>query len=124
MFFVHSLVRDVRTRTLRAKMPKRARFKMYLAGGKHRLIRKRPLVLTDAAFEELLPELLEKAAVGLLEVRKEGRVLVDLDNPFPERTPPKPEKKPAPAPKKKKKEEPAPEKEVDWETPPEPEEEN
>ena len=68
-FHVRSQVRQVATRTLRAKQPTRHRFKQYLFGNpSKRLTRKRPVRITSDELLGNLSELREKEAAGILSV--------------------------------------------------------
>ena len=63
------MVRDVRTRTLRATSPTRHRLKQYICDGRIRLVRKRPQLLRPDFFEEHRDELWKLQEEGILEVR-------------------------------------------------------
>jgi len=77
-------------------------FKQYLGGGKYRLIRKRPLFLTEETLLPLLEELKEKQAKGWLEVQTLKGETVDLDK-VGKKVKPAPPPPPPPPPKEKKK---------------------
>lgn len=87
VYHVHSLVRDVSTRTARAAAPQRPRFKQYLGGGMLRLVRKRPTVVTEDLLKKLLNELREKEAQGILKVTTPDGVLIDLSTLKPAEEP-------------------------------------
>lgn len=75
-YAIHSMVRSRTNRTARAQAPTHARFKQHVLTGQHRLIRGRPLVITEKTLLDHLGELREKQALNLLEVRTmEGRVV-------------------------------------------------
>lgn len=77
-YAVHSTVRGRHNRTLRAQSPVHHTLTQHLAGGDYRLVRGRPVQLTEEKFQLLLPELREKAAAGILEVKTLDGRLVDL----------------------------------------------
>lgn len=79
LFKIHSLVRDVSTRLHRARSPKRHRFNLLLGGGLIRVVRKRATTVTKATLQRLLPELLEKEALGMLKVTDMIGRRVDLN---------------------------------------------
>lgn len=91
-YHVISTSRSIRTRTVRAQNATHSGLKQFI-GGTHRLIRKRPLVLSEAEVMKYLKELREKQAIGMLEVQTPDGRLVDLITfkvaPTPV-TPPKP----------------------------------
>lgn len=72
---VHSRVRRVDTRTVRARQPTRHRFKQYLfSDPSKRLTRKRPVGVSLEEVKQNLDDLLAKEAVGILSVHtSDGR---------------------------------------------------
>jgi hypothetical protein len=78
-FLIHSTVRGRHNRTQRAAQPAHHRFKQYIGDQQLRLIRGRPLALTEEAFQKALPEIKAKAALGILEVRTPGGERIDLE---------------------------------------------
>lgn len=78
-FAVHSMVRSRFNRTQRATAPQHARFKQHVGSDQRRLLRNRPLLITEDALKRDAAELLELQKTGLLEVRTlDGRPL-DLE---------------------------------------------
>lgn len=75
--FIHSEVRSVTNRTVRARNPTRHRFKQYLFGDpSKRLIRNRPLRVPTEVVLANLSELMAKESCGMLSVRTaDGRRL-------------------------------------------------
>lgn len=85
MYAVHSTVRARHTRTLRASsgMTNRHRFKQHIMSDQRRLIRNRPILITEEQLQAHLDEFKKKQAVGILEVRTmDGRIL-NLDTMQP-----------------------------------------
>lgn len=79
---VHNVVRGRHNRTLRAQSPKHHSLKQYV-GGTHRVLRGRPVVLSEADVRKYMNELKQKTKWGVFEVRtRDGRV-VDLDTLAP-----------------------------------------
>lgn len=75
-YAIHSTVRSRHNRTQRAGQPVHHRFKQHIGSGQRRLIRGRPLHLTEEEFTKHLDEIKAKAAAGILEVRTmDGRKL-------------------------------------------------
>jgi hypothetical protein len=77
VFVVHSQVRRVATRTVRAVQPTRHRFKQYLLGDPHkRLTRRRPVVITARDLLRNVDTFIADEAAGKLSVHtKDGRRL-------------------------------------------------
>lgn len=77
IFVVHSQVRKVATRTVRAQQPTRHRFKQYILGDPHkRLTRRRPVVITSRDLLRNVDTFLADEAAGKLSVHtKDGRRL-------------------------------------------------
>lgn len=83
LYTIHSVVRGRGNRALRASMPVHHRFAQYIGKDQKRLIRSRPLVITEEMLMRDLQELKEKAKMGILEVKTgDGRVL-DLETMQP-----------------------------------------
>lgn len=80
-------------RTLRAQQPVHHRLKQYVAGGKYRVIRGRPIVLTEREITRHAEEIGAKIASGVFELRTRDGRLVDFktgrSSPMPP-TPPLP----------------------------------
>lgn len=66
-------------RTARAMLPTHRGMKLHLNGGEHRIVRARPLILTENQFQKHLIELKAKASAQLIEVRTMDGRKVDLD---------------------------------------------
>lgn len=77
VYFVESAVRSVHTRTVRAQNPERHRFKQFILGGTLRLVRNRPVQVTEDQFVKFYDELKGKVSSGAIVVR-EG----SADGPF------------------------------------------
>lgn len=76
-YFIHNTSRSRHNRSVRAAAPQHGGHKQYI-GGEHRLVRGRPLVLSEDQLMKHLPELVEKQRHGLIDVKTpEGRS-VDL----------------------------------------------
>ena len=117
VFWVSSTVRSVQTRLTRALAPERARFKQYILGGSLRLVRNRPLVISELQLKHFKPELEAKWKAGLIEVREgapDGPVYLFEKKKRRKSTPPPPmpptpvveEPKPEPEPEPAKLEDP------------------
>ena len=87
-YAIHSTVRSRHNRTQRAGQPAPHRFKQHIGPGQRRLIRGRPLLLTEEDFKKYLDEIKAKAAVGILEVRTPGGQKIDLETLEPVAPPP------------------------------------
>lgn len=72
VFWVSSTVRSVHTRLTRALAPERARFKQYILGGSLRLVRNRPLVISEEQLKHFNKELEAKYKAGLIVVREDS----------------------------------------------------
>lgn len=77
-YVLHSMVRKVQTRIRRVLAPKRHKFVQRLGGGEVTLRRGRPVTVTKVLFDKLLPEIKQRHADGMLEVRTPTGQLVDL----------------------------------------------
>lgn len=93
LYAIHSVVRGRANRTLRASTPGSSALKQYLFGNKYRLVRGRPVKVTKQEVLANLPELKQKAKLGLVELRTMSGAKVDLETMVAE-----PERKPAPMP--------------------------
>lgn len=80
-YAIHNTVRGRHNRAQRAAQPQHHRFKHYIAG--QRLIRGRPLTITEEQFQAGLADIKAKAAVGILEVRTPDGRLLDLETMQP-----------------------------------------
>lgn len=95
-FLIHNGSRSTKNRTLRASMPEHGGHKQYILGSDHRLVRGRPVQVTEEKLKEHLLELKEKEAKGLLYVTDLELVPIDLDTlkrtevPVPESPRPNP----------------------------------
>lgn len=97
VYKIHNLCRAVETRPLRAAATaKRAPKKLLLGGGLVRVVRGRPMPVTESVVRKLQPELLEKEKLGWLKVTTEGGLRVDIttlkavEEALPEEPKPKP----------------------------------
>lgn len=70
VFWVSSTVRSINTRLTRSLAPERARFKQFILGGSTRLVRNRPLMISDTQLKHYHEELEAKWQNGLIEVRE------------------------------------------------------
>lgn len=77
-FQIHSTVRSVHTKHMRALSAERHRSSMLLGGGLLRVIRKRPTTVTRGMIVRLLPELMEREAKGMLMVTTQSGLRIDL----------------------------------------------
>jgi len=77
VFLVHNTVRGRHNRTLRAQSPVHGGMRQHI-GGEHRLVRGRPLELTQKGLERHMKELLEKEKLGLIEVKTRDGRRIDL----------------------------------------------
>lgn len=68
-YYVVSAVRSVHTRLARAQAPERHRFKQFILGGTVRLVRNRPVPITEEMLEKHSEELRQKNVSGALIVR-------------------------------------------------------
>lgn len=92
LYKVHSQVRGRTNRTVRAKGPSRHRFKQHILGGSRRLLRNRPVMITEALLVEFYEELKIKDMQGILSVHTMDGRRIDLSQM-------KAAKAPLPAPK-------------------------
>lgn len=76
-YVVHNTARSRTNRMLRAASPGKPGMKQYI-GGEHRLVRGRPVTLTDDQFAAHLEELRSKSAAGAVEVFTTDGRKVDL----------------------------------------------
>lgn len=76
-FHIHNTSRSRFNRTQRAAAPEHGGMKQYI-GGEHRLVRGRPLVMTEAQIQKHLPELVAKKAQGLIDVKTADGLSIDL----------------------------------------------
>jgi len=95
-YAIHSTVRGQQTRTQRATQGQHARLKQHVGEKQRRLIRGRPLIFSEEDFLKSLPEIKEKAEMGILEVRTVGGELIDLETLQPRNVAPAPTPLPAP----------------------------
>lgn len=80
-FVVHSMVRRQKTRTARVKSPTRHRFKQYLFHDPNkRLIRNRPLTISEEELKDNIEHLRERHEQGMIEVRTPDGRIVDLQS--------------------------------------------
>jgi hypothetical protein len=86
-FLIHNGSRATHNRTLRAQQPEHGGHKQYILDANHRLIRGRPLVVTEEKIKEHLSELKVKEGKGLLYVTTEQMIPVDLDTLQPSALP-------------------------------------
>lgn len=78
-FAVHSMVRSRFNRTQRAQAPQHARFKQHVGSDQRRLLRNRPLIITEEDLKKQQDELLDAQKKGILEVRTLDGRLIDLE---------------------------------------------
>jgi hypothetical protein len=78
-YAIHSTVRGRHNRMERAQAPIHARFKQHVLPDQRRLIRNRPVLISEAELKQHLGELLEQFKLNILEVRTEDGRLVDLE---------------------------------------------
>jgi hypothetical protein len=77
-YAIHNVTRGRHNRTQRAAAAQHPRFKQHIGPGQVRLLRGRPLILSDDALQAHLEELRTKVAAGLVEVRTLDGRKVDL----------------------------------------------
>lgn len=70
IYYVVNAVRSVHTRLARAQAPERHRFKQFILGGSVRLLRNRPVSITEEQFIEFKDELKAKVDNGAILVRE------------------------------------------------------
>lgn len=78
MYAVHNTARGRHNRHHRAAAATHRGMKQHIGDGQHRLIRGRPVFLTEEMFQKYLPDLQARAAAHLLEVRTMDGRKVDL----------------------------------------------
>lgn len=78
-FLLKNATRGRTNRTLRAQQPVHHRLKQYVAGGKYRVIRGRPVVLRRSEVETHFKELKEKIASGVFELCTLDNRPVDIE---------------------------------------------
>lgn len=73
-YLVHNGSRSTATRMVRASQPRHGGHKQFVCGNDHRLVRGRPVALTEEKLQEHLEELRTKASKGLIYVTtRDGR---------------------------------------------------
>lgn len=77
-FLLCNATRSRTNRTLRAQQPKHHGLKQYLAGGKYRVIRGRPIVLTEEEVGRYYEEICLKVQAGIFELRTQDGRVVDV----------------------------------------------
>lgn len=83
LYYVHSVVRGRQNRAGRAQLGQRPRLKQFVGHEQVRLVRGRPVVLTETQVRQNLEELRAKVAGHVLEVRTPDGRPVDLDTLTP-----------------------------------------
>lgn len=83
MFAVHSLARARGNRTARAAAPSHRGLIQFVGPNQQRLVRTRPLMMTEDQLIAALPDLKEKASRGFLEVRSQDGRKIDLETLAP-----------------------------------------
>lgn len=78
-YAIHSIVRARHNRMERAQAPQRARFKQHVLPDQRRLIRNRPVLITETELKDHLESLWTQHQANLLEVRTEDGRLLDLE---------------------------------------------
>ena len=90
-FLIHNGSRARSNRTLRATMPEHGGHKQYILDSDHRLVRGRPLQVTEEKLKAHFPELKEKEGKGLIYVTTLQGEPVDLETlkvfPLPPESP-------------------------------------
>ncbi len=89
-YLVHNASRSIDTRAARLASPTHGGQKQFICGGSFRLIRGKPVTLTEEQFKQHLPELQEKATKGLLYVTTADLRKIDLTTLAAEPIPPSP----------------------------------
>lgn len=79
-FLLKNAVRGRMNRTLRAQQPVHHRLKQYIAGGKYRVIRGRPVVLKRSEVDKHFDELKTKIAAGVFDLCTLDGRLVNIDS--------------------------------------------
>jgi hypothetical protein len=83
-YLIHNTARSPKTRGVRSGNATHRGLKQHVLGSQRRLVRGRPVSLTEDELLVHLEELQGKAKVGLLEVRTSDGRLVDLDKVSPQ----------------------------------------
>lgn len=86
-YLVHNTSRSIHTRTLRAAQPTHTGHKQFITSAQLRLVRARPLQITEEQLRDNLEELREKTGRGLLSVSTLDGRKIDLDTFIPEEAP-------------------------------------
>lgn len=71
IYYVVNTVRSVHTRLARSKAPTRHRFKQYILGGSTRLVRARPVPISDKQLLAFEDELKSKVDSGAIQIRRD-----------------------------------------------------
>lgn len=79
-YYIHNTSRSRHNRAQRYASASHRGLKQHLGGGTHRIVRARPLSLTEAQFTQHLAEIKERVKAGLLEVRLVDGSKVDVDS--------------------------------------------
>lgn len=79
MYQIQNTTREMSTRIQRYGQPTHNRLKQYVLKSQRRLVRGRPVLVTEEELQDNLEELREKSHDGILEVRTMDGRLVDLD---------------------------------------------
>lgn len=82
-FLIRNSTRGRANRTLRATQPQRHSLRQYLAGGKYRIIRGRPITLGLSEIQAIMPELVAKVRSGALEICTPDGRLIDIETGEP-----------------------------------------
>jgi len=82
-YAIHSTVRGRHNRTLRAQAPAHHRLKQYVGQNQTRLVRSRPLTISEEELLRDLEELKKKSLMGILEVRTLDGRKMDLETLAP-----------------------------------------
>lgn len=77
---IHNTSRAVHTRFIRTISPGKAKMKQHVGGGELRILRSRPLVVSEEVLARHLEEIKAKQKVGALEVRTLDGRLVNLED--------------------------------------------
>lgn len=71
IYYAVNTVRSIHTRLIRAKAPTRHRFKQYILGGSTRLVRARPVPITDQQLLAFEDELRAKVESGAIQIHRD-----------------------------------------------------
>ena len=82
-FLICNSTRGRANRTLRAQQAKHHPLRQHLGGGKYRIIRGRPITLTESEVMTHIKEIREKVLSGALEIRTQDGRLVDVETGEP-----------------------------------------